>query len=44
MIPKAARKIMKRYENNIAKHNCGIEEMPNWLKRLVKKCTDVLAK
>jgi hypothetical protein len=44
MTSKAARKIMRKYENNIAKQNCGIEKMPEWMKRLVKKCTDILLK
>ncbi len=39
MTPKAARKLLRKYQWAMAKHGAGIESAPKWLLRLWRKCT-----
>jgi hypothetical protein len=44
MTKKQARKVLRKYDHAIAKHNSGIETMPAWLSKLVVKCKNCLIK
>ena len=44
MTPKAARKLLRKYNHQMMSHKCGNSTAPDWLLRLWKKCTSAALK